>query len=220
MRRMAVGADVKNYVLKFFEERPKATIFDCVREGLKSGFALTPAIVSIIRRDKRKNTPKETPAVTAPPSVPTPKPTIWNKYEIPVEEKKMQSTIAERRKYFDDLVMANPAIGIRTAIEEVKKKFGTGVDPKYALKTLALARELAKPPEPKKQEPINLKKEAEVVYIVEYGSESWSVEKATDDVHLQNIISRLVSQNVPLSDIRVYKHIKVDIQVNVDIKLG
>jgi len=66
--------------------------------------------------------------------------------ELPVEKKvKKAATDAmlERRRYFESVLLEDPLQTVVEAMTKVKVKFGTSVDPGFAVRTLNLVRELA-----------------------------------------------------------------------------
>lgn len=71
--------------------------------------------------------------------------------ELPSDEPPMQKkaqkaatdAVLERRRYFEGILLDDPMQTVVAAMTKVKVKFGTSVDPGFAVRTLRLVRELA-----------------------------------------------------------------------------
>ena len=148
----AVHKEVKEFVEQYFTDEPNASINDCVRDALELDVPVTPSLVSDIRREYRLRASKQPKLALVPTPAPVKqKPqftptwvTQWPVEEVPEpkQTKQKSAAIMERRQYYDDVLQENPSLTVTQAMKRVKEKFGTSVDPVYAVQSLRVIREL------------------------------------------------------------------------------
>ncbi len=256
----AAAKEVRNFIEQYFTDEPNASINDCVRDALGLDIAVTPSMVSDIRREFRLRLSKQ-PKLSLVPTQPvaqkpaftphwiTKWPTEEAQVDVPeppqtAEEKKKYATVSERRKFYDDVLLENPDITVTMAMRRVKEKFGKSVDPKYAVDSLRLTRELhagaaktamqtpVEAPKPKTltlkdtlpadffkpaaKEPPVAKEELDE-YAVIYKSKNGSTSTVTSTkTGMHKLLVQLSSEGVETGNIRVYKQVKLKIKVEVD----
>lgn len=145
--------------------------------------------------------------------------------------------MGERRRFFEDLLLLQPELTIIQAIRMVKERYGISVDPKYAQKAYAAARELhginlKKAEKPKKRErkeahleyrnPAALPEPApkEDSYLVAYQTASGAFDNyspATGRNDLLKCVNALIGKGIKPNHIKVFKELKTDIQVEVKV---
>ncbi len=248
---MAAHKELVDFITEYFTDEPNASVNDCARDADACGIPVRRDIISAIRRDMRAARPVPTtapkPVLTVVPSpyqFADKPPVVMPKVEVPVPQEeiadKKATPIAERRSYYDDLLLADSTITITKAMKQVKAKFGKSVDVGYALATLKMVRELHKsnsPPQPKEapkaamspppqkapeapvQKPAEKPKEVVSEYVLMYVDPSKKTQfEVVKPADIRKSIFLLVAKGIDPDAIKVYEPSKVKLSVKVSFE--